>query len=362
MTIAREWGGAGHDYVAYALALEAVARASATVAVIAAVNNSLVAEPLARFGTDEQKQAWLTRLASGQSLGAFALSEESAGTDAANQQTRVTFDGMHYRLTGRKVWVANAEAADVAIVFASTQPDIADRGITAYLVPMDSPGITRTARDDSLGVRGLGCVDLEFNDVTVDSSQVLGPAGRGFQIARWALDGGRVAIAAQALGVGQAALDEAIAYAKTRTTFGQAIANYQAVQWMLADVATELEAARMLTLKAAFAKQTPGTLLAGSVDGQARGVRGRAQGRGSGDADPRVGRLQARLARGAPVPRRARRRDLPGHVRSAAHDHRRQRDRLTAAHVHVRGTGQAHRPRRGRARSRHRRPRAGATT
>jgi butyryl-CoA dehydrogenase len=256
VTIGREWGGAGRDYVAYALALEAVARASATVAVIAAVNNSLVAEPLAKFGTDEQKHAWLSPLATGRSVGAFALSEESAGTDAANQQTRVTFDGVHYRLTGHKVWVANAEAADVAIVFASTQPDIADRGITAYLVPMDSPGIERRARGDSLGVRGLGCVDLEFHDVSVDSSQVLGTPGRGFQIARWALDGGRVAIAAQALGVGQAALDEAIGYAKQRATFGQPIANYQAVQWMLADVATELEAARMLTLKAAAAKDT----------------------------------------------------------------------------------------------------------
>jgi butyryl-CoA dehydrogenase len=255
-TIGREWGGAGRDYVSYALALEALARASATVAVIAAVNNSLVAEPLAQFGSEEQKHAWLPRLAAGGALGAFALSEASAGTDAANQQTRVTFDGMHHRLTGHKVWVANAEAADVAIVFASTQPDIEDRGITAYLVPMDSPGITRRARPDSLGVRGLGCVDLEFHDVSVDSSQVLGEPGHGFHIARWALDGGRVAIAAQALGVGQAALSEAIAYAKQRTTFGQAIANYQAIQWMLADVATELDAARMLTLKAAFAKDT----------------------------------------------------------------------------------------------------------
>jgi butyryl-CoA dehydrogenase len=249
-----EWGGAGRDYVAYALALEALARASATVAVIAAVNNSLVAEPLAAFGSDTQKEAWLRRLATGESLGAFALSEESAGTDAANQRTRATFDGSGYRLTGRKVWVANAEVAGVAIVFASTQPDIEGRGITAFLVPMDSPGIVRRARDDSLGVRGLGCVDLEFDEVRLDSSHVLGPPGRGFHIARWALDGGRVAIAAQALGVGQAALDEAIDYARRRTAFGHPIASYQAIQWMLADVATELDAARMLTLKAAYAK------------------------------------------------------------------------------------------------------------
>lgn len=254
VTVPREWGGAGLDYVSYALATEALARASATVGVIATVNNSLVAEPLAEFGTDGQKQAWLRRLATGEALGAFALSEEQAGTDAANQQTLASFDGQGYRLSGRKVWVANAEAADLLVVFAATQPDIAGRGITAFLVPADSPGIVRRARNDSLGVRGLGCMDLEFEEVHVDSIQVLGALGQGFQVARWALDGGRVAIAAQALGVGQAALEEAIAYAKQRTTFGQPIANYQAIQWMLADAATDLDAARMLVWKAACAR------------------------------------------------------------------------------------------------------------
>jgi butyryl-CoA dehydrogenase len=256
VTVPTVWGGAGRDYVAYALALEALARASATVAVILAVNNSLVAEAILEFGTDEQKQRWLKPLASGAAIGAFALSEENAGTDAANQQTRVALDGFGFRLDGQKVWVANAIAADVAIVFAATQPDLGGRGISAFLVPLDSPGITRRARNDSLGVRGLGCMDLDFEDVRVDSSQLLGAPGKGFAIARWALDGGRVAIAAQAIGVGQAALDEALAYAKSRHTFGQAIANYQAIQWMLADMATELDAARMLTYKAAAAKGT----------------------------------------------------------------------------------------------------------
>jgi butyryl-CoA dehydrogenase len=254
VTVSPEWGGAGRDYVSYALAVEAVARASATLAVILTVNNSLVAEVIERFGTAEQKERWLRPLATGRALGAFALSEENAGTDAANQQARVTFDGEGYCLDGRKVWVANAEVADLAIVFAAAQPDIASRGISAYLVPLDGAGITRRARIDSLGVRGLGCMDLEFADVHLDSSQLLGPPGKGFAIARWALDGGRVAIAAQAIGVGQAALDEALAYAKSRQTFGQAIASYQAIQWMLADMSTELDAARMLTLKAAAAK------------------------------------------------------------------------------------------------------------
>ena len=252
VTVAEAWGGAGKDYVSYALAVEALAKASAVVAVIAAVNNSLVAEPLARFGTDSQKQTWLRRLVSGQALGAFALSEEHAGSDAANQQTvaRLVEDS-GYVLNGRKVWVANAAAADVAIVFAATQPGVRGRGVSAFLVPMDSAGITRVAADDSLGVRGLGCMDLEFRDVRVDAESLLGTPGDGFSIAMWALEGGRVAIAAQALGVGEAALAAAVDHARTRTAFGEPIGNFQAIQWMIADMATELDAARMLTMKAA---------------------------------------------------------------------------------------------------------------
>jgi alkylation response protein AidB-like acyl-CoA dehydrogenase len=254
VTIAKEWGGAGRDYVSYALALEALARASAVVSVIASVNNSLVAEPIAQFGSDEQKHTWLRRLATGDKLGAFALSEEHAGSDAANQQTFARLDERGYVINGRKVWVANAEAADIAVVFAATQPGSRGRGISAFLVPLDTPGLTKTATADSLGVRGLGCMDLELKDVRVDADALLGAPGEGFHIAMWALDGGRVAIAAQALGVGQAALEAAIAHAKEHEAFGQPIANYQAIQWMLADSATELDAARMLMLKAADAR------------------------------------------------------------------------------------------------------------
>ena len=250
-TVAREWGGGGKDYVSYALAIEALANASAVIAVIAAVNTSLVAEPIAAFGTDAQKQTWLRRLATGQALGAFALSEENAGSDAANQQTVARLDDHGYVLNGRKVWVANAEAADLVIVFAATQPGLRGRGVSAFLVPMDSAGITRVAADDSLGVRGLGCMDLEFRDVGVGAECLLGAPGEGFRIAMWALDGGRVAIAAQALGVGQAALAAAVDHAKTRSAFGQPIGNFQAIQWMLADMVSELDAARMLTMKAA---------------------------------------------------------------------------------------------------------------
>jgi butyryl-CoA dehydrogenase len=253
VTIPKAWGGAGRDYVSYALAIEAVARASATVAVSLSVSNSLVAEVIAHAGRDQQRERWLRKLAGGEAIGAFALSEPDAGTDAANQQTRAVKAGSGYRVTGRKVWVANAEEASVVIVFACTRPGLRGQGVTAFLVPMDTPGIKRTARADSLGVRGLGCMDLEL-DIAVADDQVLGHVDQGFRLAMWALQGGRVAIAAQALGIGQAALDEAIAYAKQREQFGQPIANYQAIQWMLADMATELAAARMLTLKAAAAK------------------------------------------------------------------------------------------------------------
>jgi butyryl-CoA dehydrogenase len=251
VTIPRGAGGAGRDYVSYALALEALGRASAVVSVIASVNNSLVVEPLAEFGSDLQKSRWLRRLASGEAVGAFALSEPAAGSDAANQQTTARTDGDGYVLNGRKVWVANAEAAEVAIVFAST----GSKSVGAFLVPFDTPGVTRVVREDSLGVRGLGCMDLELTDVRVGADAVLGSIGDGFQIAMWALDGGRVAIAAQALGVGEAALAAAIAHAKHHAAFGQPIANYQAIQWMLADSATDLDAARMLTMKAADARQ-----------------------------------------------------------------------------------------------------------
>jgi alkylation response protein AidB-like acyl-CoA dehydrogenase len=255
VTIPKAWGGLGRDYVSYALAIEAIAKASATVAVSLSVTNSLVAEVIAHAGRAPHKERWLRRLASGEALGAFALSEPDAGTDAANQKTTATRSGDGYRIRGRKVWVANAEEAAVAIVFACTRPGLRGQGVTAFLVPMDAPGITRTARADSLGVRGLGCMDLDF-DVQVGDEQVLGAVDQGFRLAMWALQGGRVAIAAQALGIGEAALDEALAYAKTREQFGRPIANYQAIQWMLADMATELAAARMLTLKAAAAKDS----------------------------------------------------------------------------------------------------------
>lgn len=254
MTLPPEAGGAGQSYATYAAALELVSAASATVAVILSVNNSLVAEPLNEFGTELQKDTWLRRLATGEAIGAFALSEAQAGSDAGNQNTSARLDDQGYVISGRKVWVANAEVADVAIVFAVTQPGARGRGISAFLVPLDRPGISRVPSPDALGVRGLGCMDLQFDEVRVGAGALLGESGRGFRIAMRALEGGRVAIAAQALGVGQAALEEAISYARTREAFGQPIGNFQAIQFQLADIATDLEAARMLMWSAADAR------------------------------------------------------------------------------------------------------------
>ena len=339
VTIPVEWGGAGRDYVSYTLAIEALARASSVVAVIAAVNNSLVAEPVAQFGSDAQKETWLRKLASGTALGSFALSEEHAGSDAANQQTIARLDENGYVISGRKVWVANAEAADVVLLFAATQPGMRGRGVSAFLLPMDSPGISRVSSGESLGVRGLGCMDLELKDVRVGTDALLGAPGEGFKVAMWALDGGRVAIAAQALGAGQAALNEALAYAKSREAFGQPIGNYQAIQWMLADMATELDAARMLTYKAADTRSARDVRRRGGQrndrrrgHGQAVCVGSRPPRRRQGDADPRLARLPSRLGRRAALPRRPRHRDLSRHVRSAAHGHRRAHYRV------VRGT------------------------
>jgi butyryl-CoA dehydrogenase len=253
ITLSTAWGGLGHDYVSYALAIEAIARASAMVAVSLVVHHSLVAELIAHAGRAPQKETWLRRLATGEAIGAFALSEVDAGTDAANQRTRAERTSGGYRIVGKKVWVANADAASLIIVFACTRPGLRGQGVTAFLVPALSAGITRIARADSLGVRGLGCMDLDL-DVEVTDEQVLGSVDQGFRLAMWALQGGRVGIAAQALGIGGAAIDEAIRFAKIRHTFGKPIASYEAVQWMLADVATELEAARLLTWKAADAK------------------------------------------------------------------------------------------------------------
>lgn len=253
MTLDRTSGGAGQSYVAYALSIEAIAEASATVAVILTIANSLLAEPLRQSGSEAMRQRWLPALVSGTAVGGFALSEVDAGSDAANQQTTAVRDGDGWRIEGRKVWVANAEAADIALVFAVTDDRRGPRRVTAFVVPLTDARVRRVPCD-SLGVRGLGCMDLEFSGVHVGPDAVVGGQGRGLPIAFRALEGGRIAIAAQALGVGQAALGEALRYARTRRAFGRTIGEFQAIQFQLADLATDLEAARLLTWRAADAR------------------------------------------------------------------------------------------------------------
>ncbi len=253
ITVPAAWGGLGKDYVSYALAIEAIAKSSAMVAVSLVAHHSLVADVIAQWGRTPQREQWLRPLASGEAIGAFALSEPDAGTDAANQLTTASRTDGGYHISGRKVWVANGDVASVVLLFARTRPGLRGQGVTAFLVPAATPGMTKSRRDDSLGVRGLGCVDLDV-DIDVIDDQVLGAVDQGFRMAMWALQAGRVGVAAQALGIGEAAVAEAIRFAKTREAFGHPIATFEAIQWMIADVATELEAARMLTWKAADAR------------------------------------------------------------------------------------------------------------
>jgi butyryl-CoA dehydrogenase len=256
VTISPDHGGSGRDYVAYAAAIEEIAAASATLAVILSVHNSLVAEPIQEFGSELQKGRWLRALATGQAIGAFALSERNSGSDAASQQTsaRLDAEGGAFTIDGEKVWVTNGEVADVIMVFACTRAGERGRGISAFLVPSESAGLERRPSPDSLGVRGLGCVEIGLHGVHASPDALLGAADQGFALAKRALDGGRIAIAAQALGVGRASLTEALQFAKRRQAFGHPISVFQSIQFQLADVATELEAARALTWKAADAR------------------------------------------------------------------------------------------------------------
>jgi butyryl-CoA dehydrogenase len=252
------FGGAGMDALSYAVALEEIARACASTAVAMSVQSSLVAAPILKEGTDAQRARWLPDIAAGRKIGCFALSEPEAGSDAKAQRTRATRAGDGWVLNGTKNFITNAPVADLAIVLATTDPAKGGRGITAFLVPMDSPGLTIGPPDDKLGIRGAPSAQLFLADCTVGDDARLGPEGDGFKIAMRALDGGRIGIAAQALGIARAAFEDAVRYARERKTFGQAIAEHQAIQFKLADMRTEIEAARMLLWRAAVKKDSGG--------------------------------------------------------------------------------------------------------
>jgi butyryl-CoA dehydrogenase len=256
VAVPEAYGGAGMDTVAYCLAIEEVSRACATSGVILSVNNSLVCDPILGFGSEEQKRRFLVPLARGEKLGCFALTEPGAGSDAASLRTTARRDGDAYVLNGNKVFITNGTHADVALVFATVDPAKKHRGITAFLLPTDAPGYAHGEHEVKLGVNASGTTELSFSDLRVPAADRLGEEGEGFKIAMATLDGGRIGIAAQAVGIAQAALDAALAYAQQREQFGQPLAEFQAIQFYLADMATELDAARLLTWKAAWAKDS----------------------------------------------------------------------------------------------------------
>ena len=254
IAVPEEHGGAGMDNVGYALAMEEVSRACASTGVIMSVNNSLVCDPLLRFGTAEQKRRYLQPLASGKKLGCFALSEPEAGSDAAAQRTEARPDGGDWLVTGVKNWITNGPVADVCILFAMNDRARGHKGITAFILEMDSAGVRCGPPDDKLGIRGSKSCQIFLDEVRIPQDRVLGEVGQGFKVAMSTLDGGRIGIAAQALGIARAALEDALDYARQRKTFGKPIAEHQAIQWKLADMATEIDAARLLTWRAAHLK------------------------------------------------------------------------------------------------------------
>ena len=254
IAVPAEWGGAGMDTVSYALAMEEISRGCAGTGVIMSVSNSLYCDPVLKFGTDEQRREFLVPYASGQKLGAFALTEPMSGSDAAEMQTVAVRRGAEYLLDGSKNYITNGPQADTILVFAMTDKAKRHKGISAFLVPTDAPGFTRGKPDDKVGIRASGSCTVFFEGCAVPEKCRLGGEGDGFKIAMATLDGGRIGIAAQALGIARAALEGATAYAKDRKAFGQPIAQFQAIQFMLADMATELDAARLLVWRAAALK------------------------------------------------------------------------------------------------------------
>ncbi len=260
MMVPEEWGGAGLDTVSYALMLEEVARVDAALATLLGVTNSAVSVPLLAFGTEAQKKKYLTRLATGEILGAFCLTEPQAGSDAAAIQTRAVRDGDIYRLNGTKTWVTNGGRAGAYIVFAKTNPEAGGKGISAFLVEQSFPGFRVARYEDKMGLRTSVSAEIALDDCVVPAENRIGEEGQGLKIALSTLDGGRIGIGALAVGLAQGAFEEAVRYAKQRRAFGKTISEFQAIQWMIADMQTEIEAARALVYHAAWLKDSGGRM------------------------------------------------------------------------------------------------------
>ena len=254
LTVSEEYGGAGMDTVSYCIATEELSKACASTAIVMGVQNSLVCHGIEKFGTEDQKQRFLAPLAQGELIGAFALTEPEAGSDAAAQKTTMVLDGDEYVVNGAKNFITSGGFADVILLFGMTDKSKGYRGTTALLVEKGTPGFSVGKEENKLGIRASDTSELVFEDCRVPVANRLGEEGQGFKIAMTDLDAGRISVAAQALGIAEAAYEAALEYAKTRVQFGQPIAKFQGIQWMLADMATRIEASRLLVYNAALAK------------------------------------------------------------------------------------------------------------
>jgi len=252
--VPEEYGGAGFDFISLAIAIEEISRVCATTGVIVAVNNSLVAYPIYHFGNEEQRKRWLPQLASGQKLGAIAITEPNAGSDVASMETTARLEGDHYLLNGTKRFITNGGEAGIYVVFAYTNKDLRHHGISAFVVERDTPGFSLGKHEDLMGIRATANCELIFEDVKVPKENLLGEEGQGFKICMHTLDVSRIDIGAQAVGLAQGALDAAISYAKERKAFGKTLSEFEMVQSMIAEMATQIQAARLLVYYAAFCK------------------------------------------------------------------------------------------------------------
>ncbi|ASK62054.1 acyl-CoA dehydrogenase [Virgibacillus phasianinus] len=249
--IPEEYGGSGMDFISYTIAIHELSKVSAALGVILSVHTSVGTNPILYFGTEEQKKKYIPKLASGEYLGAFALTESSAGSDAASLKTRAKKDGDHYILTGSKAFITNGGVADTYVTFARTSDEKGAKGVTAFILEKDTPGLTVGKTEKKMGLHGTKTVELNFDQCVVPKEQMLGNEGEGFKIAMANLNFGRIGIASQALGIGEAALEHAVNYAKEREQFGKSIARNQGISFKLADMATDVEASKLLVYQAA---------------------------------------------------------------------------------------------------------------
>jgi butyryl-CoA dehydrogenase len=251
-------GGAGMDYICYGIMIEEIARVCASTSVVLSVQNSLYCDPIHRFGTEEQKKKFLIPFARGEKIGCYALTEPQAGSNAAALTTKAVLEGDRYIVNGTKAWITNGGVADAALVYVNTNPERGEKGITALVIEKETPGFKVGKEEKKLGIHATACTELSFTDCEVPVGNRIGTEGEGYRVALSTLDGGRIGIGAQATGIAQGAFEAALAYSKERQAFGHPISDFQAIQFMLADMSTEIDAARLLVRKAAWKHDSGG--------------------------------------------------------------------------------------------------------